>query len=110
MPTDTRSCNGSQQHDQGELVSGPRHETGVGAGLTVREVARRYRVGEDKVRGWIARCELKAINTATALCGRPRWVIPAEALVNFEKGRTSTPVPKPTRRRRRSQEIDFYPD
>jgi transposase len=79
-------------------------------GLTVKDVAKRYRVGEDKVRGWIARGELKAINTATALCGRPRWVIPAEALANFEKGRTSAPTPKPTRRRRRSQEIDFYPD
>jgi hypothetical protein len=45
-------------------------------GLTVRDVARRYRVGEDKVRGWIARGELAAINTATVMCGRPRWVIP----------------------------------
>ncbi len=38
-------------------------------GLTVRDVACRYRVGEDKVRGWIARGELRAINTAKVLCG-----------------------------------------
>ena len=53
-------------------------------GLTVREIARRYRVGEDKVRLWIRRGELRAINTSEALCGRPRWVIPPEALVGFE--------------------------
>src|SRR5262249_18503933 len=52
---------------------------GPAAGLTVRDVARRYRVGEDKVRTWIARGELKAINTAAALCGRPRWIVPVEA-------------------------------
>jgi hypothetical protein len=46
-------------------------------GLTVHDVARRYRVGEDKVRAWIGRGELKAVNTAAALCGKPRWVIPA---------------------------------
>ena len=36
-------------------------------GLTTRDVARRYRVGQDKVRKWIARGELVAVNTATAL-------------------------------------------
>jgi excisionase family DNA binding protein len=45
------------------------------AGMTVREVARRYRVGEDKVRGWIQRGEMRAVNTAATLCGRPRWVV-----------------------------------
>ena len=41
-------------------------------GYTVREVALRLRVGEDKVRNWIARGELLAINTATVVCGKPR--------------------------------------
>jgi len=77
----------------------------------VRDVARRYRVSPDKVRRWIDRGELLAVNTAAALCGRPRWVIPAEALVEFEKGRRGGPTPKPQRRqRRRVHEIDFYPD
>jgi transposase len=81
------------------------------AGLTVREFARRYRVSEDKVRAWVARGELKAINTAAALCGKPRWVILPEALAEFEKARRGGPAPKPQRqRRRRAQEIDFYPD
>jgi hypothetical protein len=68
-------------------------------------------VSEDKVRGWITRGELKAVNTAAALCGRPRWVIPAEALAEFERRRSSTPPPKSMRRRlRQGRAIDFYPD
>jgi hypothetical protein len=73
-------------------------------------VALRYRVGEDKVRGWIMRGELRAINTAAALCGRPRWVIPSEALAEFERRRAGGPPPKPPRRRRRTAPIDYYPD
>jgi hypothetical protein len=80
------------------------------AGLTVADVARRYRVGEDKVRTWIARGELLAINTAMALCGRPRWVIPADALAGFERRRAGGPPPKQPRRRKRTAVVDFYPD
>jgi excisionase family DNA binding protein len=82
------------------------------AGLTVAEVARRYRVGPDKVRRWIARGELAAINTAATLCGRPRWVITPEALAAFERGRAATtPARRSTRRRRRRHVVeDFYPD
>jgi hypothetical protein len=80
------------------------------AGLTVRDVARRYRVGEDKVRGWIARGELAAVNTAAVLCGKPRWVILPEALAVFERRRAGGPVPTPPRRRRRRAQIDYYPD
>jgi hypothetical protein len=79
--------------------------------LTVADVARRYRVGPDKVRSWIARGELAAINTAAALCGRPRWVITPAALVAFERRRVGGPLPKPARRRRRPPAvIDYYPD
>jgi excisionase family DNA binding protein len=80
------------------------------AGLTVREVARRYRVSPDKVRAWIDRGELAATNTAATLCGRPRWVVPPEALAAFERGRQGGPPPKPPRRRRKPAMIDFYPD
>jgi hypothetical protein len=73
-------------------------------------MARRYRVGEDKVRGWIRRGELAAINTATVMCGRPRWVIPPDALAVFEHRRAGGPAPKPAPRRKRSYQIDFYPD
>jgi transposase len=79
-------------------------------GLTVVDVAQRYRVSPDKVRAWIARGELAAVNTASRLCGKPRWVIPPEALATFERRRAGGPPPKPPRRRRRTVEIDFYPD
>jgi hypothetical protein len=82
----------------------------AGAGLTVREVARRYRVSPDRVRGWIRRGELGAINTAGAKCGKPRFVILPMALERFERGRSAA-QPKPTpRRRRRPAVIEFYPD
>ena len=85
--------------------------TAEGAGLTVADVARRYRVGEGKVRAWIAHGELRAVNTAAVLCGRPRWVIPPEALAEFEKGRLGGLPPKPERRRRRRPGfVDHYPD
>jgi hypothetical protein len=79
-------------------------------GLTVRDVACRYRVSPDKVRGWIARGEIQAVNTATALCGRPRFVVLPDALVAFEKKRSVAPPPKPARRRKRRELVDYYAD
>jgi transposase len=79
-------------------------------GLTVRDAARRYRVSPDKVRGWINRGELPAVNTAAALCGKPRWLILPEGLAAFERRRAGGPTLKPPRRRRRPQMVDFYPD
>jgi excisionase family DNA binding protein len=72
----------------------------IGRGHTVPEVAQRLRVGEDKVRGWIRRGLLKAINTACI--GKPRWVITQEALQEFESGRVGGDPPKPPRRKRRA--------
>lgn len=80
------------------------------AGLTVRDVARRLRVGEDKVRTWIRNGEIRAINTARSLCARPRWVVPREALERFEQRRAGVPPPTPPRRRRRPATTDYYPD
>jgi transposase len=78
------------------------------AGLTVADVARRYRVSSDKVRTWIARGELAAINTAAALCGRPRWIITVDALTAFEQRRLAGPVPK-RRRKKKTGLVDYYP-
>ncbi|MCI0463308.1 MAG: helix-turn-helix domain-containing protein [Gemmataceae bacterium] len=80
------------------------------AGLTVRDLARRYRVSPDKVRLWIRRGELHAVNTATALCGRPRWVVSPDALAEFERRRAGGPTPKPRRRRKLTGMVDYYPD
>jgi transposase len=88
--------------------------TGEGApnarGLTVTDVARRYRVGEDKVRAWITRGELRAVNTAAVRCGKPRYVVPPEALAEFERNRDAGPPPKPIRSPRKPQVRDYYPD
>jgi hypothetical protein len=83
---------------------------GPAAGLTVREAAARYRVSPDKVRGWIRSGELAALNTASVLCGKPRFVITPEALREFERRRAGGAPPKPQRRRRRQAQTDFYPD
>jgi excisionase family DNA binding protein len=83
-------------------------ETAVG--LTVAEVARRYRIGRDKVRALIARGELAAVNTASTMCGKPRWIVLPDALAVFERRRQGGPVPITRRRRKRAHEVDFYPD
>jgi transposase len=79
-------------------------------GYTTRDVARRYRVGEDKVRGWIRRGELAAVNTSSALCGKPRWIVLPDALAAFERRRSASPPPKVRHRRRVAGIIDYYPD
>ncbi|HTU19241.1 MAG TPA: helix-turn-helix domain-containing protein [Gemmataceae bacterium] len=81
-----------------------------GDGYTVPELARRYRVSEEKVRGWIRRGELAAVNTASTRCGKPRFVVPAEALQDFERGRNAA-MPKPAKKRRRMKvAVDYFPD
>jgi hypothetical protein len=80
------------------------------AGLTVADVACRYRVGPEKVRAWIARGELAAVNTASAPDGRPRWVVLPDALALFERRRAGGPMPKVPRRKRRAARVDYFPD
>jgi hypothetical protein len=79
------------------------------AGLTVSDVARRYRVGEDKVRVWIRAGRLGAVNTADARCARPRFVVLPHHLEAFERAQAAGPPPKPPRRRKRTQQVDYYP-
>lgn len=81
-----------------------------GRGLTTSEVARRYRVGEDRVRAWIHSGALGALNTSDVGCARPRYVVLPEHLAQFERARSTAPTPKPTRRPRSPGERDFYPD
>jgi transposase-like protein len=79
-------------------------------GYTVRDVARRYRVSPDKVRAWVRRGELRAINTSPVLCGKPRWVITPEALERFEAARQAPAPPKSAPRRKRTTGTDYFPD
>jgi excisionase family DNA binding protein len=85
-------------------------EVKLSRGLTVAEVARRYRVGPDKVRAWIRSGELAAINTAAMRCGKPRFVVTEESLASFERARNAAVPAAPKRRRdRKPALIDFYP-
>jgi hypothetical protein len=86
-------------------------EVKLSRGLTVADVASRYRVSPDKVRAWIRNGELAAINTASRRYGKPRFVVTEEALANFERSRSAAaPTPARSRRRgRRPDFIDFYP-
>ena len=54
---------------------------------TPREVAKILRCSPDRVRALIRRGELPAVNMATALCGRPRFVVLSEGLQSFLNGR-----------------------
>jgi hypothetical protein len=79
-------------------------------GLTVADVALRYRVSPDRVRAWIARGELIALNTRDVRCGRPRWVTTPESLAVFERGRQATPPAPAPKRKKRIAVVDYYPD
>jgi Helix-turn-helix domain len=114
QPDATRTASGRVATPDGlpepllvDAAKATRHEPA--AGLTVKDVARRYRISCDKVRGWIGRGELRAINTSASLLGKPRWVIPPEALAEFEHKRAGGPPPKTPRRRRRSVLVDYFP-
>lgn len=78
-------------------------------GYTPNEFARLARVSADKVRAWIRSGELGAIDTATARCGRPRFVILPEHATAFAH-RRSAAQQKPRPRRKRRVVKDYYPD
>jgi len=69
---------------------------------TPPQLARRYGVSPDKVVAWIRSGQLRAVNVASTLSGRPRWRIAEADIVAFELRRSATPAPKTTRRRRRT--------
>jgi Helix-turn-helix domain len=80
-------------------------------GMTPAEVSRLLRVSPDRVRAWIVAGELGAIDTARVRCGRPRYVILPQHLVEFARRRAAAaPRPATRRRRRRPEVIDYYPD
>jgi excisionase family DNA binding protein len=87
-----------------------RFDPKVGRGLTVPELAKLLRVGQDKVRGWIRRGELAATDTGTA--GRPRLVILPSALAEFERSHRAgraPPRPPPRPLRAKGRDRDYYP-
>jgi transposase len=81
-------------------------------GYTVRDLARRYRVGVARVIGWIDRGELRALNRRDDRSARPAYVVTPEALAEFERRREAAvaPPPRTPPRKKRTQGQDFYPD
>lgn len=74
--------------------------------LTVPKIARRFGVSPNKIGGWIRSGELRAVNVAATVGGRPRWRISEDELAAFELRRTnSAPV---TRRRKKRNTTDVY--
>jgi excisionase family DNA binding protein len=79
-----------------------------GRGLTPAELARLLRVSPDRVRGWIVRGELPAVNVGSS--GRPRFVVLPHHLTTFERARAAVAPARPRRRRAANGMTDFFPD
>lgn len=76
---------------------------------SVEDIRRRYSVSEGTVLTWIKNGELKAVDISRNPGGRPRWRITGNALIDFEKARTSgTPAPTPRKKRQPAGTIQFY--
>jgi len=67
--------------------------------------AKRLGVEPEKIRTWIVRGELRAINTALNPTGRPRYKISECDIVAFEQRRLGATPPKPPRRRRQPEDV-----
>jgi excisionase family DNA binding protein len=78
-------------------------------GLTPNELARLLRVSPDKIRLWINRGEMGAVNVADHTCGKPRYIVLPHHLAAFEQRRSASPPPKPARKKKRTKLVDFYP-
>ncbi len=79
-------------------------------GFSVADLCCRWKVGPDKIHGFLRRGELIGVNVAANLSGRPQWRITRESVELFERRRSSAPPPKPQRRRRNREEVDYFPD
>jgi hypothetical protein len=80
------------------------------AGFSVADLCRRWKVGPDKIHGFMRRGELVGVNVATNMSGRPQWRVTPESVQQFERRRSSAPSPKPPRRKKASLQVDYYPD
>ena len=79
-------------------------------GVTPNELATLLRVSINKVLTWIKAGELPAINTASRQGGKPRFVVLPHHLAEWEKTRRPVaPMPR-GRRKKRTVEIDYFPD
>ena len=79
--------------------------------LTPPEVAQLWGISVNTVMTWIRNGELRAINVARRLGGRPRYRIDVDDLKDFENRRAVLPPPPIQRRPRRRRDeyvLEFY--
>jgi hypothetical protein len=75
--------------------------------VTPPELAQMWGIGADKVLAWIKSGELRAVNIASGLKNRRRWVIDQADIIEFERKRSSTAnvvTATATRQRKRKDE------
>lgn len=72
------------------------------------DVADRFGVGLNKVLAWIRSGELRAVNVAASLNGRPRWRIDLADVLAFEQRRSAKPVSVQRRQQRSSNTVIEY--
>jgi hypothetical protein len=79
--------------------------------ITPPALARKWGVSEEKIYAFIRAGSLRAVNLATQLGGKPRWMIDLADVLAFEQARSNAPAMKPQRRRRQNapaaQAIEF---
>jgi transposase len=75
--------------------------------FSVKDLTKRFCVGEHTILGWIKRGELKAINVSRQRGGRPKWRITEEALAAFELSRMPAPPEPRVRRRKKNHDPNF---
>jgi excisionase family DNA binding protein len=58
----------------------------------IKDISKRFAVGQHTVLQWIHSGELQAINVGRRVRGRPKWRISHDALEQFERARTPRKV------------------
>lgn len=74
-------------------------------GYNVADLCRRWKIGADKVRGFLRRGELVGVNVAASLAGKPQWRITAESVAAFEQRRSSVPPPRTKRAKAKTADV-----
>jgi excisionase family DNA binding protein len=79
-------------------------------GMTPAEVAEYLRISPDRVRAMLRTGELGGIDTAPPGSSKPRFVVLPHHLREYEQRHVAAEPPKVKRHRKRSDEVDYYPD
>ena len=75
--------------------------------LTPPALAKRWGITPEKIIAFIRRGELRAFDVASPGSNRPRFRIPADAVVEFENRRSAKQPAKVARRKRKKQDDSF---